>query len=83
MQTKRLRVARTPKPRDFVVVIERDEDGWYVASVPTLQGCHTQARSLDELSKRIKEAILLCLDSVSEKGKEPTLEFVGLQKVTV
>lgn len=71
------------KTREYVAVIERDEEGWYIASVPALPGCHTQARSLDELSKRIKEAILLCLDVKGEKETEPVLEFVGLQKVTV
>ena len=49
--------------RDYSVVVERDEDGWYVASVPTLPGCHTQARSLDELMIRIREAIEACLEA--------------------
>ena len=44
----------------FDVIIERDEDGYYVASVPQLPGCHTQALSLDEVSVRILEAIELC-----------------------
>ena len=48
--------------REFSVVIEKDQDGYYVASVPALRGCHTQARSLDVLMKRIKEAIELCLE---------------------
>ena len=48
--------------RDFSVVIERDAEGYYVASVPALRGCHTQARSLDELMERIREAIELCLE---------------------
>ncbi|NUM74132.1 type II toxin-antitoxin system HicB family antitoxin [candidate division KSB1 bacterium] len=48
--------------KDFNVVIERDSEGFYVASVPALRGCHTQARSLDELMERIREAIELCLD---------------------
>ncbi len=46
----------------FTVVIERDEDGYYVASVPELLGCHTQARDLNELVNRIKKAIKLYLE---------------------
>lgn len=45
---------------EFNVVIEKDEDGYYVASVPALRGCHTQAKSLDVLMKRVGEAIELC-----------------------
>lgn len=48
--------------RRFDVIIERDEEGFYVASVPQLPGCHTQARSLDEVTERIQEAIELCLE---------------------
>ncbi len=48
--------------REFSVVIEKDEDGYFVASVPALRGCHTQAKSLDILMKRIREAIELCLE---------------------
>ncbi len=43
----------------FNIVIEQDADGWLVASVPSLRGCHTQARSFDELDVRIREAIAL------------------------
>jgi predicted RNase H-like HicB family nuclease len=46
----------------LTVIIERDEDGYYVASVPQLPGCHTQAPSLRTLMKRIKEAVELCLE---------------------
>lgn len=66
---------------DFDVVIERDSEGYYVATVPALPGCHTQARSLDELSERIKEAIELYLE-VEGEPPEP-LEFVGIQRVTI
>jgi predicted RNase H-like HicB family nuclease len=66
---------------DFDVVIERDSEGYYVASVPALPGCHTQARSLDELSERIREAIELYLE-VEGETHEP-LDFVGIQRVTV
>jgi predicted RNA binding protein YcfA (HicA-like mRNA interferase family) len=44
-------------PRQFDVVIERDAEGYYVASVPQVPGCHTQARSLDEINERVREAI--------------------------
>jgi len=47
---------------EFNIVIEKDEDGYYVATVPVLRGCHTQAKSLDTLMKRIKEVIELCLE---------------------
>lgn len=67
--------------REFNVVIERDGEGYYVASVPSIPGCHTQARSLDTLMDRIQEAIALCLE-VQQEETEP-LDFVGVQKVTI
>jgi len=67
--------------RDFDVVVERDEDGCYVASVPALRGCHTQAKSLDDLVSRIQEAIELCLEVEGEP--EEALEFVGVQRIRV
>lgn len=66
---------------EFSVLIEQDAEGYYVASVPSLRGCHTQAKSLDELMVRIKEAVELCLDDV-DTPPEP-LDFVGVQKITV
>lgn len=67
--------------RSFDVVIERDEEGFYVASVPELHGCHTQAKSLDVLMERIQEAIELCLEVEGEPATR--LEFVGVQRVIV
>jgi predicted RNase H-like HicB family nuclease len=67
--------------REFNVVIERDEEGFYVASVPALPGCHTQARSLDELVDRVREAIALCLEVHGEETNG--LEFVGVLRVRV
>ncbi len=65
----------------FDVIIERDEEGYYVATVPELPGCHTQARSLDKLMERIREAIRLCLEV---KGEEvASHEFIGVQRVWV
>jgi len=65
----------------FNVVIERDKEGYYVASVPELPGCHTQAKSLDKLMERIREAIELCLEVRQEKIT--TQEFVGVQRIWV
>ncbi len=67
--------------REFTIIIEQDEDGIYVASVPELEGCHTQAKTLDELRERIREAIQLYLEVESDLIKEVPLEFVGIQKV--
>jgi predicted RNase H-like HicB family nuclease len=67
--------------RNYHVVIERDTEGYLVASVPALPGCHTQARSLDELHERIKEPILLYLEVEGEP--EDRLDFVGIQQVAV
>jgi predicted RNase H-like HicB family nuclease len=67
--------------RQFDVVVEKDADGYFVASVPALHGCHTQAKSLDELMLRISEAIELCLEV--ETQEVPALDFVGLQRVTI
>jgi predicted RNase H-like HicB family nuclease len=72
-------VGRSVMARDYDVIIERDAEGFLVASVPTLPGCHTQARSMDVLMERIQEAVLLCLE---ERDEEPEqLEFVGIQRL--
>ncbi len=49
--------------RKFTIVIERDEEGYYVATVPALRGCHTQAKNLDTLMNRAREVIELCISS--------------------
>ena len=67
--------------REFSVVVQRDEDGFYVAKVPELPGCHTQARSLDKLMERIREAIELCLEV--EGSTTSKTEFIGVQRVAV
>lgn len=65
----------------FTVVIEKDEDGIFVASVPAIPGCHTQAKTKDELIRRIKEAIELCLESGEET--EYRGQFVEIQNIEV
>lgn len=67
--------------RQFDVVVEKDSAGYFVVSVPALPGCHTQAKSLDALMERIREAIELCLEV---QGDPPeVLDFVGVQRVSV
>ena len=56
-----------------------DDDGYYVASVPALHGCYTQARTLEELAPRVREVIALCLS----EQKAPRMKFVGVQQVEV
>lgn len=68
--------------KEFTVIIEKDSEGYLVASVPELPGCHTQAKTFDQLQERIKEAIELCL---IEDGDD-TLQlnqFVGIQRIAV
>jgi len=64
----------------FTVLVERDEEGYFVATVPELRGCHTQAKSLDVLTRRVKEAIILCL---ADGPRPPRRQFVAVQQVQV
>jgi predicted RNase H-like HicB family nuclease len=66
--------------RVFNVILERDSEGYFVATVPELKGCHTQAKSLDTLMKRIKEAIELCLEV---EDTPISSEFIGVQRISV
>ena len=67
--------------REFYVVIEQDEDGFFVGEVPQLRGCYTQGKTLDELLRNIREVIQLCLEEEPEIGEVP--DFVGVQKVVI
>ena len=77
--------------KEFKVIIESGEDGWFVASVPALPGCYTQGRTMKELMDNIKDAIRLCLDvakddpnyrnQIKKLGYEPN--FVGVDLVTI
>jgi predicted RNase H-like HicB family nuclease len=65
------------------VVILEDETGGYVASMPTLPGCHTQGETLEELMDNVREAIELYLESLTEEEREELLKqgIIGIQKV--
>jgi len=66
--------------KEFYVIIERDEDGYYVGEVPQLRGCYSQGRTLDELMANMKEVIELCL---GDEDGEVLPEFVGVQRVVL
>ena len=66
--------------RIFTVLIEKDEDGIYIAEVPDLKGCYTQGDTVEEVMKNIKEVIEMCLE---EQKDIPKHEFVGVQKIEV
>lgn len=70
-----------PKTREFNVVIEQDTEGYFIASVPDLRGCYTQAKSLDTCMKRIREVIELCLEDEKDHGGSSS--FIGVQRVRV
>lgn len=67
--------------REYTVIIEQDEDGYFTAEVPELKGCHTQAKSLDELMKRTREAIALCRTVYGKDENGPRL--VGVQRLSI
>ena len=67
---------------DFTIIIEKDEEGYFVSEVVGLQGCHTQAKSVDELLERTKEAIALYLECENSEVNSQS-EFVGVQKIEV
>jgi predicted RNase H-like HicB family nuclease len=67
---------------DFTILIEQDEDGIYVATVPEIQGCYTQGKTIPEVFERIKEAIEVCLEAEGDDIIRP-LKFIGVQKVEI
>ena len=69
------------KKKEFHVFIEKYSDGYFVASIPSLPGCHTQAKTVKTLMKRIQEAAELCLE-VQGKNIE-NHEFIGIQKIAI
>lgn len=69
--------------RTFTAYVELDlETGLYVGSVPGVPGAHTQAATLDELQRNLKEVLELCLEE-PESGSEVLPKFIGLQQIEV
>jgi predicted RNase H-like HicB family nuclease len=76
MQTKKAVRKHKVENRSFTVLIEQDEDGYYVATVPALKSCYTQAKTVEALYPRIREVIALCLE---EEDPVP-MKFIGVQQ---
>lgn len=83
-----------PKVSNFRVIIEQDEDGLFVAEVPSIPGCYTQGKTYEETIKRIKEVIQLCLEAAEENPKykaklklnednTSSSKFIGVEDVPV
>jgi len=68
---------------NFPVVIEKDENGYYIGTVPALRSCYTQAKTLPILYKRLEEVVALCLKVEKEnfKTKTPQNQFIGVQQL--
>ena len=67
--------------REFYVMVEQDDEGYYVGEVPQLAGCYSQARTLDELMDNMREVILLCLEADKLPATSP--QFIGVYRVAV
>ncbi|HLD15831.1 MAG TPA: type II toxin-antitoxin system HicB family antitoxin [Candidatus Nanoarchaeia archaeon] len=67
--------------KKYTVVIEKDEDGWYVSEVVELSGCHTQGKTIDQLIERTKEAIKAYVGK--EEDLEINTQFIGIQQIEV
>ena len=80
---------KTIKELQFKVIIEQDEDGWYVASVPELEGCYTQGKTVEQVRERIKEVIRLVLETdktaIKAKLQRPisTPNFLGIEDISI
>jgi len=68
--------------KKYTILIEKDKDHWYISEVVELPGCHTQAKNMDELIKRTKEAIHAYLE-MSEGTPILSDTFVGIQQIEV
>jgi predicted RNase H-like HicB family nuclease len=74
------RHSKSQTKKKYTAVIEKGEDGWYISEVVGLPGCHTQAKSIDELIKRTKEAIRVYLGGDEE---QEVSTFIGVKQIEV
>ncbi len=64
------------------IILEQDEDGYFIASCPLFKGCHSYGKTIEEAMINIKEVIEMCLEELEEK-KENLNKFVGLMELEI
>jgi predicted RNase H-like HicB family nuclease len=71
--------------RNYQVVIEQDEDGYFVAEVPGIKACYTQGRTFEEVIENIKDVLQMCLEEMKSRGEEPPeqSEIIGIKRLEV
>lgn len=74
------KTSATIKNKQFPVIVEKDEDGFYVVECPVLRGCYSQGKTLDEALKNIKEVISLCLE---EKEGRQFIKSYRLKELSI
>jgi predicted RNase H-like HicB family nuclease len=74
-----------PTMRTFQVIVEQDEEGYFVAECPSLKACYTQGKTYEEVVENIKDVIALCLEEYkSNKRRIPRQpEIIGVKRVEV
>ena len=70
------------KTLNYTVLIEQDEDGMYIATVPDISGCYTQGKTVEQAMNRVKEAIQVCIEAEELEDILP-MKFIGIQQVEV
>jgi predicted RNase H-like HicB family nuclease len=65
------------------IILEQDEDGYYIVSCPVFKGCHSYGKTVEEAMENIKEVIEMCLEEHEEGGREELNKFVGFREVEV
>ncbi|MDD3041990.1 MAG: type II toxin-antitoxin system HicB family antitoxin [Methanosarcinaceae archaeon] len=67
---------------NYTVLIEQDEDGMYIATVPDIPGCYTQGKTVEQAMGRVREAIQVCIEAEELEDILP-MKFIGIQQVEV
>ncbi|MCF6331666.1 MAG: type II toxin-antitoxin system HicB family antitoxin [Draconibacterium sp.] len=64
------------------IIVEQDEDDFYIVSCPVFKGCHSYGKTIEEALDNIQEVIQMCVDEEKEKTSE-TNRFIGFRELQV